>query len=85
MHDRGQSGWLGLAGLAAISLCLFWMGRFLPDIRLAEGFRSQGLLPAAAGLIVLILMVVLFGVMRGQGGANRFGPDPLEQEAKLAT
>ena len=78
MHDRGQTGWLGLAGFAAISLCLFWIRRLLPNILLAEGPRIYSILLAAPGLVVLISTLYLFGVMRGQSGPNRFGPEPLD-------
>jgi uncharacterized membrane protein YhaH (DUF805 family) len=85
IRDRGLSGWFGFAGLALIYLSCYWVGRFLPGLFLAEGMRLYVLLLASPGLVGLIIVLLQFGMPRGQAGPNRFGPDPLEQEANSVT
>ncbi len=85
MHDRGLTGWLGLAGFSAISLCVYWIGRPLVGALFLVGHSIDDLLYAALALCLLGFILFHFGVVRGQDGANRFGPDPLEQEAKATS
>lgn len=61
LHDRGRSGWL--AAVVVLALALAWP---TPD----------GLLDYAACIIILWAVIEL-GVMPGEQGANRFGPNPV--------
>jgi uncharacterized membrane protein YhaH (DUF805 family) len=65
LHDRGRSGWW--AALVLFAWVLAW-----PDDR---GGRSIVALP------VLIWAGVELGVMAGEQGENRFGPNPLAAPA----
>ena len=62
LHDRGRNGWL--AALVILALIAVW--------------------PAPAGFfdflfaLVLIWAVVELGVLPGEQGANRYGPNPLK-------
>jgi uncharacterized membrane protein YhaH (DUF805 family) len=82
MHDRGLTGWLGLAGFLALSLCVYWIGRPLARAFPLGIYSIDDFFYSAPALCFLIFILFQFGVVRGQKGANRFGPDPLEQEAK---
>lgn len=61
LHDRGRSGWW--AGLLVLGMIAVWPW--------PEGFIDF--------LFVLLLggAVIELGVMSGEEGANRFGPNPL--------
>jgi uncharacterized membrane protein YhaH (DUF805 family) len=85
MHDRGLIGWLGLAGFLALSLCVYWIGRPLADKFPFGLYSIDDLFYAGPAIGLLIFILFQFGVVRGQKGANRFGPDPLEQEAKTTS
>lgn len=61
LHDRGRSGWL--AAVVVLALALAWP---TPD----------GLLDYGACIIILWAVIEL-GVMPGEQGANRFGPNPV--------
>jgi uncharacterized membrane protein YhaH (DUF805 family) len=84
LHDLGRSGWWQLIGwgvaigsLVAIAVTLSTSTDFSagmpqdPRRRLdpAGGF-------AAIGIAVFMGHHLLFGLLRGQAGANRFGPNP---------
>ncbi|MBI1407067.1 MAG: DUF805 domain-containing protein [Caulobacter sp.] len=68
-------------GPANILLLLFWLGTFLPTLavavrRLHDTDRSGwwlliGLIPLIGGIVLLI-----FYVLDGTPGPNKFGPDP---------
>lgn len=61
LHDRGRSGWL--AAVVVLALVLAWPA---PDD-----------LPGYIAGIVILWTVVELGVMPGEQGANRFGPNPV--------
>jgi len=61
LHDRGRSGWL--AAIVLLALALAWP-------------RPDGLIDYIAAVVV-IWAVVELGVMPGEQGANRFGPNPV--------
>jgi uncharacterized membrane protein YhaH (DUF805 family) len=61
LHDRGRSGWL--AGVVLLALALAWP-------------RPDGLIDYLAAVVVLWAIIEL-GVMPGEQGANRFGPNPV--------
>ena len=61
LHDRGRSGWL--AAVLLLALALAWP-------------RPEGLIDYTAAVVV-VWAVVELGVMPGEQGANRFGPNPV--------
>ena len=61
MHDRGRSGWW--AGLVVLAIIAVWPW--------PEGFVDF------LFSLVLAWSVIELGVMGGEQGANRFGPNPL--------
>lgn len=61
LHDRGRSGWL--AAIVLLALVLAWP-------------RPEGLIDYLAAVVV-IWAVIELGVMPGEQGANRFGPNPV--------
>lgn len=61
LHDRGRSGWL--AALILVALVATWP--------LPVGFFDF------LFMLVIIWATVELGVMGGEQGANRFGPNPL--------
>ena len=63
LHDRGRSGWW--AALILIAFSAAW-----PSPRGPLGF---------VGLLVIVWAVVELGVLSGEQGANRFGPNPVRQ------
>ena len=65
LHDRGRTGWWA-------ALVLFALGMLWPTARGAW---------AVLALPVMIWAIVELGVMRGEQGANRFGPSPLAAPA----
>jgi uncharacterized membrane protein YhaH (DUF805 family) len=82
-HDRGLSGWLGLAGYAAIGGGIWWAKQAFPPNFAREALNSY-LVAASPGLALIALMVLLFGVIRGKRGSNRFGPDPRHDDMSIA-
>jgi len=60
LHDRGRSGWW--AALVLFALAALWP--------YPHGFFDLFF------LLVMIWAVVELGVMRGEQGANRYGPNP---------
>ncbi len=61
LHDRGRSGWW--AAMILIAFAAIWPA-------------PRGLLGGAA-VLVLLWTAVELGVMGGEQGANRFGPNPM--------
>jgi uncharacterized membrane protein YhaH (DUF805 family) len=65
LHDRGRSGWW--SALVLLAAVVVW--------------------PRPSGIVdymfsgVLVWAVIDLGLMRGQAGANRYGPNPLRQLA----
>jgi uncharacterized membrane protein YhaH (DUF805 family) len=64
LHDRGRSGWW--AALVLVAIVAVW----------PEPGRTFGPLAFLFGLVVAWAIVEL-GVMPGELGANRYGPNPL--------
>jgi uncharacterized membrane protein YhaH (DUF805 family) len=64
LHDRGRSGWWAALVLAAV--VAIW----------PEPGRAFGPLAFLFGLVVVWAIIEL-GVMPGEVGANRYGPNPL--------
>jgi uncharacterized membrane protein YhaH (DUF805 family) len=62
LHDRGRSGWW--AALVLLSLVAVW-----PTPRHFLDFLFSG---------VVVWAIVELGVMPGEQGANRYGPNPLK-------
>ena len=61
LHDRGRSGWW--TGLIILALIVVWP--------LPTGFIDF------IGVLVLVWAAVELGVLPGEQGANRYGPNPL--------
>lgn len=61
LHDRGRSGWW--AALVLMGVLMFW-----------PSTHAVGAILAAP---VIIWAVVELGVLPGEQGANRFGPNPV--------
>lgn len=61
LHDRGRSGWWTF--LIVVAIAVVWP---LPD-----GFIDF------IGVLVLVWAVIELGIMPGEQGANRYGPNPL--------
>jgi uncharacterized membrane protein YhaH (DUF805 family) len=83
-----QSGDLGTLSIIAIALGAIWvLGTFIPGLAVqVRRFHDQnksgwfvllGLIPYIGGLIILIFMV-----LDGTAGQNRFGPDPKDRQAE---
>ena len=64
LHDRGRSGWW--AALVLVATVAVW----------PEPGRVFGPLAFPFGLVVVWAIIEL-GVMPGEAGANRYGPNPL--------
>ncbi|HEX5378194.1 MAG TPA: DUF805 domain-containing protein [Phenylobacterium sp.] len=65
LHDRGRSGWI--AALILVALVATWpMPIYFFDF---------------VFMLVVIWAVIELGVMSGEQGANRFGPNPLRAVA----
>jgi len=73
LHDRGLSGWLVLL----VIVPFFALG-FAPGIA-AQADLGEGVVNLAAlfFLASVIWGVLQFGVLTGETGPNRYGPDPL--------
>ncbi len=82
-HDRGLSGWLGLAGYAAIGAGIWWTQQAFPPNFTREALNSY-LMVASPGLAAIALMLLLFGFIRGKRGSNRFGRDPRHDDMGMA-
>jgi uncharacterized membrane protein YhaH (DUF805 family) len=67
LHDRNLSGWWMLAPYGAMLLALLM------------GIMNAGILAAASGLsaFVLVILLLVWLILKGTDGPNRFGPDPL--------
>jgi uncharacterized membrane protein YhaH (DUF805 family) len=75
LHDRGLSGWWA-AALAGPTLLFGLLLRLAPDRPDASALYGQGLtVLSLVGLPALLALVVLCGVLPGERGPNRFGPD----------
>jgi uncharacterized membrane protein YhaH (DUF805 family) len=82
-HDRGLSGWLGLAGYGAIGAGIWWTKQAFPPNFTREALNSY-LMVASPGLAAIALMLLLFGFIRGKRGSNRFGQDPRHDDIGMA-
>lgn len=67
LHDRGRSGWW--AALILLSLVAVW-----PTPKHFLDFLFAG---------VVVWAIVELGVMPGEQGANRYGPNPLKPAATV--
>ena len=86
LHDLGRSGWWQLVGWAGAAVTLTLAGVSLAlsfDADLAAKIPSdpRRTLDVATGFSIIGTLAclglhVLLGVLRGESGANRFGPDP---------
>ena len=67
LHDRDKSGWW---------LLVFYV---LPGVlsTIGDSLATGGLIFAVASFAVSIWALVELGLLRGTGGPNRYGPDPL--------
>ena len=83
MHDREMSGWwlvlfyLGPtvaneAGRAVVSLATFTEDMLVP---IYLGYLS--LVLHGSSVVISVWATVTLGILRGTGGPNRYGPDPL--------
>lgn len=68
LHDRGRSGWW--AGLVLLAAVAVWP-------------RPEGFFDFVFGL-VLVWAAIELGVLAGEQGANRFGPNPAQGKAFTA-
>lgn len=68
LHDREKSGWWQIAPIATIGLAGVMAGIFIP----------LAILIAIIGAGLGIWISTLIGFLKGTDGANRFGPDPLQ-------
>ncbi len=66
LHDRGRSGWW--SALILLAVIIVWP-------------QPVGFFDFAFSLVLLWAAIEL-GVMPGEQGANRFGPNPLAQAAR---
>jgi uncharacterized membrane protein YhaH (DUF805 family) len=66
LHDRGRSGWWSALVLLAVIITWPTPASFIDF----------------AFLLVLVWAAIELGVMPGEQGANRFGPNPLAQAAR---
>jgi uncharacterized membrane protein YhaH (DUF805 family) len=82
-HDWGLSGWFGLAGYAAIGAGIWWMKQVFPP-NFTREVLSFYLIAASPGLAAIALMLLLFGLIRGKRGSNRFGSDPRYEDLGMA-
>lgn len=86
LHDLGRTGWWQLIGwgMAGASLCLAILTLALAasaDLAAGIPHDPRRALDLATGFSILGVMAclglhVLLGVLRGEAGANRFGPNP---------
>jgi uncharacterized membrane protein YhaH (DUF805 family) len=67
LHDRGRSGWWAV--LVLLSLVAVW-----PTPRHFLDFLFSG---------VVVWAIVELGVMPGEQGANRYGPNPLRPTVSI--
>ncbi|MEO6378881.1 MAG: DUF805 domain-containing protein [Caulobacteraceae bacterium] len=67
LHDRGRSGWW-----AAVILIAF-----------GAAWQSPRGYPGVVGCLVIVWTVVELGLLSGEQGANRFGPNPVRQMQRV--
>ena len=89
LHDRDRSGWwllLFYAGPVAVALIggfIFWAAA--DTVGMSAEWSYLGLrLCLLGGIALAIWGFVEIGCRRGTAGYNRFGPDPLKQQAHPA-
>ncbi|MBT3070883.1 DUF805 domain-containing protein [Rhodomicrobium sp. Az07] len=77
LHDRGLSGWLTLLLIGP-----FFVLGLAPGL-VAQAAISEGMVSLVALLFLasLIWGLLQFGVLPGETGPNRYGPDPLAGKA----
>ncbi|MCA1653516.1 MAG: DUF805 domain-containing protein [Sphingomicrobium sp.] len=82
LHDTGRSGWWVLLPLIPAVIAGILAGPAILSGSLAAAGTAGifGLLAVAAGIAVLV-----FFVLPGTAGANRFGPNPYEGGEQLRT
>ena len=84
-------GDIGALGILAIVLLILWvLATFIPNLAVqVRRFHDQdksgwfvllGLIPYLGGLIIIVFMV-----LEGTAGANRFGPDPKDRSAGMVS
>jgi uncharacterized membrane protein YhaH (DUF805 family) len=79
LHDRGRSAWGGLpvvlAGLLPAATVLSGLAGRVGDVLAGRGSPLEIVGVALYGLLLLVVVIDL-GLLPGQAGVNRFGPDP---------
>jgi uncharacterized membrane protein YhaH (DUF805 family) len=75
LHDTNRSGWWILAPLAPYILVIAGGGMALssPD---SPGGGGAVMLIGLAGVVILALVLLVFYLLEGTKGPNRYGPDP---------
>ena len=75
LHDTGRSGWWVLAFFLSYFLVFFAMGAGMAS---PDNMAAAGGLSLIAGLLVFVLGIVLlvFMLLDGTPGPNKYGPDP---------
>lgn len=76
LHDIDRTGWWIIAPLVLGIVVGFFAFAGFASISSGSGVMSAGLLVAALGLIVMVVVSLVWFCSDGTVGANRFGPDP---------
>jgi len=78
LHDTGRSGWWALFRLGGYAFTIIGLTKADPGRAIASlgGLSTAAVM--ALGIIWLMgaVAVLIFLIMQGDAGANRFGPDP---------
>ena len=74
LHDTDRSGWWMLAPLLPITIAMIMMGPAILTGVTGSGMGIAGLVMAVG--VIMAIVVLVFLVLPGTVGDNRFGPDP---------
>ena len=89
LHDTDRSGWWLFLFFVPFLVAGFVIGFFAAGARLGGSdpnpFNSMGGLMIASiiALIIIALVLIIFMILPGTPGSNRYGPDPYDEGGDL--
>jgi uncharacterized membrane protein YhaH (DUF805 family) len=84
LHDRGLTGWWNLASFLAVIVIavVTYLSLVARTDLMADPFNAwAGVVASAASVAIILYVLIQTLFLRGQPGPNKYGPDPLGDQA----